>query len=47
MLHVNDPINRGIPSELEVEVTWYDLVEGARQDISALWGSTLETVGIV
>lgn len=26
MLHVNDPVNRGIPSEIDVELEWFDLV---------------------
>lgn len=25
MLHVNDPVNNGIPSEVDVEVEWFDL----------------------
>merc|ERR1712178_222390 len=33
MLHVNDPINTGIPSELEVEVEWFNLAE--RQNLPA------------
>lgn len=27
MLHVNDPVNRGIASEIDVEVEWFDLTE--------------------
>lgn len=26
MLHLNDPINQGVPSRLELEVEWFDLV---------------------
>eukprot|EP00929_Paragymnodinium_shiwhaense_P018449 TRINITY_DN12912_c0_g1_i1.p1 TRINITY_DN12912_c0_g1~~TRINITY_DN12912_c0_g1_i1.p1 ORF type:complete len:916 (+),score=140.07 TRINITY_DN12912_c0_g1_i1:136-2748(+) len=26
MLHVNDPVNRGVPSELHLELEWYDLL---------------------
>jgi len=26
MLHVNDPINQGVPSRIELEVEWFDLV---------------------
>lgn len=26
MLHVNDPVNRGVPSRVDVEVEWFDLI---------------------
>lgn len=29
MLHVNDPVNLGIPSELELQVEWFDLPSAA------------------
>jgi len=28
MLHVDDPVNRGVASELELEIEWHDLVSG-------------------
>jgi len=37
MLHVNDPVNRGIASELELEAEWFDLFEA--QPRRALPGS--------
>lgn len=29
MLHMDDPVNRGVPSEVELELEWFDLAHGA------------------
>lgn len=48
LLHVDDPVSRGIPSTLDLEIQWFDIVEGpalSAQLQVAIWVELLKGTG--
>eukprot|EP00435_Cladocopium_sp_Y103_P061287 s679_g22.t7 len=47
LLHVDDPVSRGVPSTLDLEIQWFDIVEGPAlsAQLQAIWVELLKGTG--